>query len=196
MKKVTPEEMLKITTEYADNLDALAKKAVFVGLPKEKVGGKIYGGENMTIIRIGAIHEYGAKVNHPGGTPYVIGSDGKAKFVKKGTAGAVGVTKPHTINIPQRSFLRAPFKIKAAEINKATAAEFEAVLTKGRKAEQALGRIGVIATNISKGAFRSDGYGSWPGLKPATIRAKGSSRTLIDTGTLRSSITWVVRDAS
>jgi phage gpG-like protein len=159
MKKVTPAEMIKITTEYADNLDALAKKAVFVGLPKEKVGGKIYG-DGMSIIRVGAIHEFGYK------------------------------------HIPQRSFLRTPFKTQMAAINKATAAEFEAILTKGRKAEQALGRIGVIATNISKGAFRSGGYGQWPGLKASTIRAKGSGTPLIDTGTLRSSITWVVRDAS
>lgn len=159
MKKVTPAEMLKITTDYAETLDHLNRKAVFVGLPKEKVGGKIYG-DGMTILRIGAIHEFGYG------------------------------------HIPQRSFLRTPFATKAAEINKAIGAEFEAVLTKGRKAEQALGRVGVVATNVSKGAFRSDGYGVWPGIKPATAKRKGSSKPLIDTGTLRNSITWVVRDAS
>lgn len=33
-----------------------------------------------------------------------------------------------------------------------------------------------------------------PPLKPATIKAKGSSATLIDTGALRQAITYVVRD--
>lgn len=42
----------------------------------------------------------------------------------------------------------------------------------------------------------SDGRGEWPALQPKTIARKGSSRPLIDTGALRSSITHVVEETS
>lgn len=160
MKKVTPAQMLKRTTDYAAALEAAKKRAVFVGLPKDKVGGAVYG-DGRTIIQNGATHEYGAPQQ----------------------------------GIPQRSFLRVPFNTKRKDLNKTIAKQFEAV-AEGRDPEVALGRIGVIATNVSKGAFTSLGYGAWSPIKPATAAAKGSSQTLIDTGILRGSITWVVRDAS
>lgn len=59
---MTPEEMLKKTTAYADNLEKAMSKHVAVGLPSEKVGGKAYG-NGMSIIEVGAIHEYGAGNN-------------------------------------------------------------------------------------------------------------------------------------
>jgi hypothetical protein len=152
--------MLKRTTDFAAALDAAKKKSVFVGLPKDKVGGKIYG-DGRTIISNGAVHEYGAPQQ----------------------------------GLPQRSFLRVPFATKRNDLNKAIAKQFEAVAS-GRDPDVALGRIGALATNVSKGAFTSLGYGTWTPITSETKRRKGSGQTLIDTGTLRSSITWAVRDAS
>jgi len=135
------------------------KKAVFVGLPKEKVGGEVYG-DGMTIIRNGAIHEFGAG------------------------------------NIPQRSFLRVPFQTKRKELNAGIAKQFELMIDKGNSVIVALGRIGLIAENVSRGAFTSLGYGTWKPSTPATNRRKGSSQTLVDTGTLKGSITSVVRNVT
>lgn len=149
--------MLAYTTQLAQQLEEANSKAVFVGLPQEKVGGAIYG-DGQTVISIGATHEYGAGNN------------------------------------PQRSFLRVPFAAKSDEINKAITAQFKAIQD-GRKVDIALGRIGVMAVNISKGAFVSLGYGEWQPISDATKDRKGSSQTLIDTGTLRGSINWVVREA-
>lgn len=189
---MNPGDFLKYTTELAERLESIKKKAVFVGLPNEKVGGKVYG-DGMTVIRIGAIHEFGATFTHPGGTRYTIGPGGKARFVSNSFNGPVaGKTKPHTISIPQRSFLRTPFDTKRKEMNKAIEKQFIAV-SKGKKVEIALGLIGVVATSISKGAFTTLGYGNWPGITAATARRKGSTQTMIDTGILRSSITWVIR---
>jgi len=186
--------MLSYTTEMAERLESMKRRAVFVGLPNEKVGGKVYG-DGMTVLRLGAIHEYGASFTHPGGTPYTIGGDNKAHFVSKNFSGPVhGVTKPHNITIPQRSFLRAPFAVKRKELNQAIAAEFEAAASGKRDVDVALGRIGVTAVNISKGAFTSLGYGEWDSITAETVRRKGSSQTLIDTGILRSSINWVIRN--
>ena len=154
---MNPGDFLEYTTNLAMRLESMKRKAVFVGLPNEKVGGKVYG-DGMSIIRIGAIHEFGA-----------------------------GAT-------PQRSFLRVPFAIKRKEMNAAIAKQFTAVV-QGQKIDVALGRIGVVATNISKGAFTAMGYGDWKAIQEATARRKGSTQTLIDTGILRSSITWVIRKA-
>lgn len=160
MKKITPAQMLKRTTDLAAALEAAKKRAVFVGLPKDKVGGKVYG-DGRTIFANGATHEYGAPQQ----------------------------------GIPQRSFLRVPFLTKRKDLNKAIAKQFEAVV-EGRDQNVALGRIGVLATNISKGAFTSLGYGTWKPITAETARRKGSSQTLIKDGILRGSITWTVRDAS
>jgi hypothetical protein len=155
---MTPQEMLAYTEKMAAQLKEAQRKAVFVGLPAEKVGGKVYGG-GMTVLAVGAIHEYGAGSN------------------------------------PQRSFLRSPFSIKRKELNAVIAKQYETV-TQGVKVSTALGLIGVAATQVSKGAFTSRGYGTWPDIEQQTKNRKGSSQVLIDKGILRSSITWVIRDAA
>jgi len=155
---MNPKQFLEHTKKMADKLHKLSRASVDVGLPSDKVGGKVYG-NGMTILSVGARHEYGYG------------------------------------NIPQRSFLRVPFIVNKKEINKAIAKQFESVLN-GQKTSVALGRIGAIASNYSKGAFTTMGYGRWQDIKASTKKAKGSSQPLIDTGTLRGSITWAVRDAS
>lgn len=52
--------------------------------------------------------ELGATIQHPGGTPYVIGEDGKAVFVRLDSAGASGLpkTKPHEIVLKPKPYLR------------------------------------------------------------------------------------------
>ena len=189
---LTPQQMLARTGDYLANLEKAKRGYVAVGLPAEEVGGQVYG-NGMTVIGIGAIHEFGSTFMHPGGTPYVV-SGGKARFVSKSFMGPVsGITKPHSITIPRRSFLRTPFNSKKDDLEKATVKQFQDVFERGKSAEQALGLIGTVAVNISKGAFTSRGYGEWPDITAGTKKAKGSGQTMIDTGTLRNSITYVVR---
>ena len=94
--------------------------------------------------------------------------------------------------VPMRSFLRGPFEAKKSEIARALDVQFNLVLEKGMSLEIGLGRVGLTAVNISRGAFKTEGYGAWPDIKQSTKDAKGSSGILIDTGLLRNSITWVV----
>lgn len=98
-----------------------------------------------------------------------------------------------TNDIPRRSFLKDSFEAESKEINKVIKDEYNKVANGTSSESRALGRIGLMAENISKGAFRSDGYGTWKPISPATINRKGSNRPLIDTGTLRNAITHVVR---
>ena len=152
---LTPQQMLENTAAYLKNLEKARSGFVAVGLPAEKIGGKVYG-DGQAVATIGARHEYGA-------------------------------------GVPRRSFLRVPFTTKKDELTKVIAKQFADVFERGKSAEQALGLIGTVAVNISKGAFTTRGYGEWPDITQATKDAKGSSQVLIDTGTLRGSITYVVR---
>ena len=62
--------------------------------------------DGTPIAEIAAIQEFGAHINHPGGTPYRIGADGRATFVSKAEGAGLPVTKPHAIVIPPRPFMR------------------------------------------------------------------------------------------
>lgn len=97
-----------------------------------------------------------------------------------------------TQHVDMRSFLRGPLNAKSADLEKVLEQQFNLVLENGMAVEKALGRVGLAARNISVGAFRTKGYGVWKDISQATKDAKGSSGILIDTGLLRSSITWVV----
>ena len=125
----------------------------------------------------------GLPAEEVGGTVY---DDGQ-------TVAQVGAQHEFGAGVPRRSFLRTPFSAKKDELETAIAKQFADVFQRGKKTEQALGLIGTVAVNISKGAFTTRGYGEWPDITDATKEAKGSSQVLIDTGTLRNSITYVVR---
>lgn len=98
--------------------------------------------------------------------------------------------------VPERSFLRVPFRVKRNEVQQALIDQFERVAAGRISVQQALGLVGATARNISVEAFTTMGYGQWPDIEQATKDAKGSTKPLIDTGTLRNSITWDVRDAT
>lgn len=95
--------------------------------------------------------------------------------------------------VPQRSFLRMPFELKKGILDSGIKQQFGLLLNGKLTAEKALGRVGALASNISKTAFVTGGYGQWKELKKETIRKKGSSQILIESGTLRRSITWQIK---
>ena len=125
----------------------------------------------------------GLPADEVGGTVY---DDGQ-------TVAQVGAQHEYGAGVPRRSFLRTPFDIKKDDLDKAIAKQFEDVFKRGKNADKALGLIGTVAVNVVKGAFTTRGYGEWPDITDDTKEAKGSSQVLIDTGTLRNSITYVVR---
>jgi hypothetical protein len=96
---------------------------------------------------------------------------------------------------PIRSFLRVPFSIKKKEIEKSIDVSFKKI-SDGANVIDQLERNGAFITNISKKAFTNKGYGTWDDLSGATVKHNGASAILTDTGTLKQSITYVVRDAT
>lgn len=59
--RLTPQQMAAHTKKMAGSIKTARNSRVAVGLPAEKVGGKVYG-DGMTVIQVGASHEYGAGV--------------------------------------------------------------------------------------------------------------------------------------
>jgi len=107
----------------------------------------------------------------------------------------VGATHEFGIGIPRRSWLRMPMELYRKELTEFIGKQFDLVTGQNVDAKKALGLVGAKARNYSTEAFRTNGYGMWPALAPSTVKSKerrGKQTPLIDTGTLRQSITWRV----
>lgn len=176
-----------------------------VGIQGNQASAAHEGG--ITNVGLAVVHEFGASIAHPGGTPYAVASmggssrsggmvgSGAVTFVRKGSPDAIGVTRAHRINIPERSFIRAPFAKNTKKywrmLEKGSGKAYEGKIT----LEQILGLIGVKAVADMQNAMAR---GIPPPIKAATIRArkkrfgKASTKPLIATGQLRQSITWAI----
>lgn len=146
---------------------------------------------DITMAGLAAVHEFGARINHPGGTPFkVVG--GRAVFLKKGTPGATGVTGPHLIVIPQRSFMRKTMIVKRFKYQVLAKQLLGQIAAGEMTTEKALSLIGFTIEGDMKLTIAK---GVKPPLKPATIRRRKvrSTKPLIDSGRLRQSISHVVQ---
>jgi hypothetical protein len=149
----------------------------------------------LTNVALGVVHEFGATINHPGGTDYMFNWSGGARsggfvggnvtFLRRGDPRSIGKTKAHKITIPERSFMRSAFDKNVQKYQRACLREAKKALLQRQTPEQAIGRVGEIAkADVIRGIDR----GISPPLKPATVRRKGSSKPLIDTGQLKQAI--------
>jgi phage gpG-like protein len=165
--------------------------AVYVGVPK---GSQPYeDGAQMAVIA--AAHEFGATINHPGGTQFGYNTEddareGRVRFLGNGEGFmSLGKTGPHTITLPERSFLRVPLRASQKKI----AQIFRKLLGGVIKGEQSmismLSQVGAKGASISQEAISS---GIEPANSPSTVKRKGSSTPLVDTGRLKQAITYVI----
>ena len=167
----------------------MGKKKVVVGVPAATDSLRDDALSNVTIA---AAHEFGATINHPGGTRYDKNADGKAKFVSHSFMGPVrGVTSAHKIVIPERSFLRSTLNENKDKATKLLIRELKGDISQGDFSGRA---FAIVGENLSGEVKRKIQSGIEPALDPETVRRKGSSKPLIDTGNLLQSITYEVRD--
>lgn len=96
-------------------------------------------------------------------------------------------------NIAQRSFMRASFDANRTDYEKAMQRGYERILSGDMHGFKAvLTELGRRAQTDVKRKIRS---GPFAPLAPATIARKGSSRPLIDTGTMRNAVVFQLRRA-
>mgnify|MGYP000849598978 CR=1 FL=1 len=103
---------------------------------------------------------------------------------------AIHVLGAPSRGIPQRDPLRPPLMNNAQRYTDLMAQGIKNALANGTDPNIVYEKIGIVASNDVKDYFVS---GSFKPLDQKTIDRKGSSKPLLDTGELRSSITYQVR---
>lgn len=189
--------MIKTTVTGADDAIDQLKRELEKLAPKEFVTIGIHedagnhDSDDITNASLGAIHEFGAEINHPGGTSYGYASKAasernEVRFLKSGSGYMeIGVTGPHTVNIPARPWLNPGVDSGTQEYLKI----IERALESGEPLDKALNQIGVVAVGMVQKYMTEL---KSPPNAPSTIKAKGSSNPLIDSGALRQSITYKI----
>jgi len=143
--------------------------------------------DGTPVALVAAAHEFGAEIDHPGGTRYVIGKDGMARFVPNDFVGPVsGVTAPHRINLPMRSFFRTMIAEKSAGWGKALGA---VAVANDYDIDKALGQMGEgLKGQLQASIQKLDS----PPLKASTVSKKGFAKPLVDTGHMMNSVDYEV----
>lgn len=147
---------------------------------------------------IAAVHEFGTMIiQHPGTVTVYrkMKKNGEfargGQFVKKSKSNFSSTHRSmgRVILIPERSFLRSTFDERQDDIAQHAQRAVAAVVAGGDYNEciQKTGAYvqGLVQQKIRNGPFEPN--------KPSTVKRKGSSRPLIDTGHLRQSIRYVVK---
>lgn len=141
----------------------------------------------IQVSRVARTLEFGATIQHPGGTKYIHDAIVKGRFVgtrfvKNDFPGdADGVTKAHTITIPARPFMRlagVTFRNSRAKVQAKIAKQ---LVTGKIQPNQALGQIGQELENCIVKSIKN---GGWTENAPSTISKKGFNKPLIDDGTM------------
>lgn len=175
-------------------LTSLASKEVTVGVQSDAGDTK----DGFSLADLAAVHEFGTVIHRDAGTVTNyrrVKKDGSfarnGRFVKKSRSNfaTTSARRAYDIKIPQRSFLRSAFDENEAQISNQASAIVNDIIRGGSAASglDILGHYieGLVKQKIRKGPFVPNA--------PSTIKRKRSSRPLIDTGRLRQSIRYVVR---
>ena len=188
---------MKVTIHNTQQVNSAVKKALenlttnkFVTVGIHEDAGQ-HESDDITNAALGAVHEFGADINHPGGTSYGYASKAAAerdevRFLKTGKGYAeLGVTKAHEINIPARPWLKPG--VNAGNLEYVNIIEKGAA--SGEPIDMTLNRVGVVAVaEVQKYMTEL----RTPPNAPSTIKKKGSSNPLIDSGALRQSVTYKI----
>lgn len=161
------------TPQLLENIEKLGRLQVEVG---------ILGTEGSDILLIARVHEYGVKITV---TPKM-----KAYFRYQGIFLKKTTT---TINIPERSFIRAGYDENVAKLEKHITGQINIMLAGRATATEVAGFIGEWLSGELRN-FITDLRE--PALSPITIerRKKKSNNPLVDTGRLRGSINYQIKE--
>lgn len=187
--------MSKVTTgidktdEIKKVLDGLAKKQVYVGIPKgserpEEVGQPI---DNAQLLYV---HTHGVrqKAMRDEMNPKV--ESGEMKYSKAYEMWLQTYGSP-LWRSPPRPVIEPAIERNKEVIAKQLRKVSEVVLD-GGDADLELHKAGMMGQNFVRGWFTNPENG-WPPNSPLTEERKGSDKPLIDTGELRKAITYVVK---
>jgi hypothetical protein len=96
-----------------------------------------------------------------------------------------------TSSIPPRPFMQQSFENHESELQSACD-QVNETINSGGSAESALDQLGVVCKGLVQMEILDGGFEP---NDPATIKKKGSSQPLIDTGQMRQSVQYVIKSA-
>lgn len=143
------------------------------------------GEAGIPVAAIARQNEYGATIQHPGGTKYIedaiVGKGANqryvgTRFVSNDFAGEHKTTAAHTIDIPARPFMRlawSNFLGRQAALQRKMAKE---LLSGNKSATELLKDVGQLMEGLIAKAIKN---GSWTPNAASTIRKKGFNKPLI-----------------
>ena len=119
-----------------------------------------------------------------------VGFQGDQKY-EDGTsiAQVAAINEFGASDIPERPFMRQSFENHEGELQ-AVCDAAQRLVSSGGSAEQALQQVGVVAKGLVQDEIVNGGFA--PNAE-STIKKKGSEQPLIDTGTMRQSVNFVVK---
>src|ERR1700761_5955410 len=144
LKRQNPKAFEQLSVKLKE-LDGLELRVGWFESPRYEDGTPVAG--------VAAVQEFGAHINHPGGTPYAIGPDGRAVFVSNNLplAAKLPKTKPHQIVIPPRPFMRPTVERERNNWMSLLAAGARAIARGGRTGAQVMDAFGSkVAGDIAK----------------------------------------------
>ncbi len=171
-------------------LQALTKKEVLVGIPQEAAGRP--GGDAVNNAELLYLHTNGVR------------SSGMRAEMDPSINSGMKYSAAHSLyvqthgspaySIPARPVLQPAIKDSRSAIGKQIAGAYRAAMHGDMAgAERGLELAGMVAQNAARAWFENP-KNKWPPNSARTIKAKGSDSPLIDTGEMRKSITYVIRD--
>lgn len=95
-------------------------------------------------------------------------------------------------NIPQRSFIRRPFEENPGDLAAMTAKVARQFMRGEMSLVKALNVLGLWGSQQIKNRVLQQVIP--PPNRPSTVKAKGSSRPLVDTGQMINAVTWEVKE--
>lgn len=176
--------------ELRKQLKALANKEVLVGIPAEN-STREHGGE-INNAELLYIQSHGVR------------SASMRKEMQDNLDSGIKYSKAHELyihshgspmyHVPPRPVLEPAIASQKDAIGKLIGAASKSALEgKPAQCEANLNKAGMVAVSAARGWFENPANG-WAPNAPYTIKKKGSSQPLIDTGEMRKAITYVVRD--
>lgn len=156
--------------------------------------------DGTSVAYVATIQEYGAEINHNGGTRYSKSANGKSKFVGNDFIGPVhGVTGAHKITIPPRPFVRPTMQEQKKAWAEQLRVGYGKVLEGKIEAETMLKAVGEgvrgdIRKKISQINTPSLAKSTLHIRKTRKVDPNDSSKPLIDTGLMLDSVDFIVTD--
>jgi hypothetical protein len=93
--------------------------------------------------------------------------------------------------IPERPFMRNAMRANRGKYQRAMSAGAREIFKSGTSLSTILSRLGILAQGDIQGEITSLAS---PPNSPVTIKLKGSSNPLIDSGEMRAAVTWKIED--